>query len=89
VRIGIRDLRANAAVNVRRAAAGERLTVTVGGRPVAQLGPLEAGTDASLDALLASGQLLAPRRYDRSVPSDPIPVFAGVRLDRLLRELRG
>jgi prevent-host-death family protein len=87
--LGIRDLRANAAVNVRRATAGERITITVGGRPVAQLGPLDAGADASVDALIASGQLLAPRRVDASSRVAPIPVFAGARLDRLLRELRG
>ena len=35
-----RDLRNNVGEMLRRAEAGERLTVTVGGRPVAELGPL-------------------------------------------------
>src|SRR5213592_4960645 len=41
LRVGIRELRNDVAAVVRRAAAGERITVTVDGRPVAQLGPLE------------------------------------------------
>lgn len=35
-----RELRNNVADVLRRAEAGERLTITVGGRPVAELGPL-------------------------------------------------
>src|SRR6478752_2629764 len=41
--MGIRDLRAEAATVVRRAAAGERIVVTVAGRPMAQVGPLDPG----------------------------------------------
>ena len=45
-RVGIRELRNQVAAVVRRAAAGERVVVTVDGRPVAQLGPLEPGAGA-------------------------------------------
>ena len=38
--IGVRDLRQNASDLVRRAEHGERVTVTVAGRPAAVLGPL-------------------------------------------------
>ena len=41
--VGIRELRADLASTVRRAAAGESIVVTVGGRPVARLGPLDGG----------------------------------------------
>ncbi len=83
-------MRANAAAVVRRAAGGERIVVTVGGRATAQLGPLDpaAGPVAS-DDLVARGLLLAPRRADPPSPSDPVPTFTAPRLDRLLRELRG
>jgi prevent-host-death family protein len=38
--VGLRELRQNASELVRRAEAGERLTVTVAGRPAAVLGPV-------------------------------------------------
>ena len=88
-RIGIRDLRANAAATVRRAEAGHRTVVTVGGRPVAQIGPLAPMRDErSIDELIAQGLLIAPRRSG-SPNDETIPVWGGVRLDRLLREIRG
>lgn len=89
-RLGIRELRATAAASVRQAATGERIVVTVDGRPVAQLGPL--GTDeghTSLDDLVAAGLVIAPRRVGVARPTEPVPAWAGARLDRLLRELRG
>jgi prevent-host-death family protein len=42
--VGLRDIRQHASEFVRRAQAGERLTITVSGRPAAQLGPIEAPT---------------------------------------------
>ena len=86
----MRDLRANAATTVRRAEGGERIVVTVGGRAVAQLGPLDpVAAPPTLDDLIARGLVLAPRRHDRPPPGPPIPVWAGARLDRLLGEQRG
>jgi len=88
-RIGIRELRGNAAAVVRRAEAGQRTIVTVGGRPVAQVAPLtSAGAERSLDELVAQGLLIAPRRGGQ--PNDTtVAAFGNVRLDRLLREIRG
>lgn len=40
--IGIRQLRADVAAGVRRAGAGEHIVISIGGRPIAQLGPLGA-----------------------------------------------
>lgn len=89
-RVGVRELRANAATAIRRAEWGERIVITVAGRPAAQLGPLEPVRGAvTLDDLIARGVVLAPRRHDRPDPGPPIPVWAGARLDRLLREQRG
>lgn len=88
--IGVRELRADLAAHVRRAGAGERVVVAVGGRPAAQLGPLEAhGGQAVLADLVAAGQVIAPRRTDDARPLPPVPVHGGGRLDRLLREIRG
>ena len=89
-RMGIRELRANVAAAVRRAAGGERITVTVDGVPAAQLGPLEpAGGPLTLDDLVATGLALPPGRADRppAPPAEDVPVDA--RPDRVLDELRG
>ncbi|RMH75921.1 MAG: type II toxin-antitoxin system prevent-host-death family antitoxin, partial [Actinomyces sp.] len=61
-RMGVRDLRARVAAAVRRAGDGERIVVTVDGRPVAQLGPLEPSPRPGLDDLVAAGLLTPPRR---------------------------
>jgi prevent-host-death family protein len=86
--IGVRELRGELAAAVRRAAAGEPTLVTQHGRPVAQLGPLDAAAP-NLEQLLASGAVVAPRRTSAWRPPAPVPVWSGVRLDRVLRELRG
>ena len=57
----IRALRADLAAAVRRAADGERIVVTVSGRPTAQLGPLDDQAP-DLDRLIAAGAVLPPRR---------------------------
>jgi antitoxin (DNA-binding transcriptional repressor) of toxin-antitoxin stability system len=88
--IPIRELRADLAAAVRRAGAGQRIVVTVGGRATAQLGPIEPEHGQTVLAdLYASGAVLAPRRTDSARPPEPLPVWSGVRLDRALKELRG
>ena len=91
--IGSRELRADLARHLHRAAAGERIEVAVAGRPAVALVPLaEAAGDvgtATVEALVAAGALIPPRRTSASRTRPPIPVFTGARLDRLLRELRG
>jgi antitoxin (DNA-binding transcriptional repressor) of toxin-antitoxin stability system len=90
VRIGARELRLDLAAQLRRAASGERLVVTVGGRPAAMLGPVEgSAADVTLDALVAAGALVPPRRRDAPRFADPVAVWSGVRLDRAFREVRG
>lgn len=86
--LGIRELRAALAESVRSAEAGERTVVTVGGRPVAQLGPLDADAP-DLERLIGSGAVIPPRRTSEWRPPVPVGVWAGVRLDQVLRELRG
>lgn len=88
--LGIRELRADLTNFVRRAGAGQRVLVTIGGRPVAQLGPVEPSRGPmTLDDLVAGGAVVAPRRHDALRPADPVPVWSGLRLDRALEELRG
>jgi prevent-host-death family protein len=92
--IGIRDLRADLAAHVKRAAGGEPTVVSIGGRPAAALVPLSAMSDerptaTHLASLVVSGALVPPRRVDGRVPDRHVTVWGNVRLDRLLREIRG
>ncbi len=88
--IGIRDLRSQLASMTRRAGAGQRIVVTVDGQPVAQLGPVDP-TDGqpTLDDLAARGLLMPAHRNDRPAPEFSMPMWAGTRIDQLLRETRG
>jgi prevent-host-death family protein len=88
-RVGIRELRNNVAAVVRRAAAGERVVVTVDGVPAAQLGPLDAPAAPTIDDLVAAGLARPPGRRDR--PPAPVAEDAPVdtRPDGALDELRG
>lgn len=87
--VGIRELRNNVAAVVRRAAAGERVVVTVDGVATAQLGPLEPVGGVTLDDLVAAGLVLPPGRRDRPDVADLEDVPVDARPDRALDELRG
>lgn len=89
-RLGIRELRGRLTALVRRAGSGERIVITIAGRPVAQLGPVEPATAlVTIDDLVARGLLEPPRRGDRPPPDLLIDSWTGRRLDRALREVRG
>jgi prevent-host-death family protein len=49
--VGLREVRQNASELVRRAQAGERLTITVSGRPAASLGPVEVASWVSWEVV--------------------------------------
>jgi prevent-host-death family protein len=55
-RVGVRELRQNLSVYLRRVAAGETLEVTEHGRPVARLGPLPPLRMGVLERLVAEGR---------------------------------
>ena len=63
--VGIRALKQNASEVVARAAAGEVITVTQHGRPVAQLSPRPSTT---LDGLVEAGLARAPKRPIAELP---------------------
>jgi prevent-host-death family protein len=81
-RVGIRELKQNASAVVARAAAGETVTITDRGRPVAQLTPLPT---SRLDQLRAAGLVEEARGdlRDRPLPK-PIP---GVTEEALMASL--
>jgi prevent-host-death family protein len=79
--IGIRALKQNASAVVARAAAGETVTITDRGRPVAQITPLPS---SRLEQLAAAGRVREPRRRLADLPS-PEP---GPSLSDELRAMR-
>ncbi len=87
--VGVRELRNQVAAVVRRAASGERMVVTVDGKPVAQLGPITPDHHGvTLWDLAGAGLVEPPRRVDRPVAPDPLPVAADLRVDRLMDQVR-
>jgi prevent-host-death family protein len=78
-----RELRNQAGAVLRRAEQGERFTITIDGRPVAELGPLpgahEPATLADLAAIIEgtpvdagwTDELLTERAQDEAVSVDP------------------
>lgn len=68
--VGVRELRQNASVYLRRVAAGESITVTDRGVPVAMLVP--PPRDLALrERLIRNGELIPAERKDRSVLLQP------------------
>jgi antitoxin (DNA-binding transcriptional repressor) of toxin-antitoxin stability system len=86
----IRHVRADLAAVVRRAASGNRTIVTVGGRAVAQIGPLEAADARFVDIadLVARGLVMPPRRHGTYTHPEPVPVWAGTRVEQAVRSAR-
>ena len=71
--VGIRALKQNASQVVARARAGESITITDRGRPVAVLGPVR---QSRIDALIESGLATPPSRRLRDLPP-PVPGAPG------------
>ena len=86
---GVRELRAHLAAAVRQAGAGERVVITLDGRPVAQLGPLEPTGQPSLPELAAAGLVEPPSRPDHPPAPSPVDPAVDVRLERVVAEVRG
>jgi prevent-host-death family protein len=85
-RVGVRELRQNLSVHLRRVRAGHTLEVTERGQPVALLVPLP-DADSALSRLIASGRATAPVGDLCDLPP-PLRRRRGKPLSRLLEELR-
>jgi prevent-host-death family protein len=85
--VGIRALQQNASQVVARAAAGETITITDHGRPVAEIVPVGRGR---LDALIRAGLASAPTASikDWVVPEGPITSALSDELRRAREEER-
>ena len=87
--IGVRDLRAELATHLKRAEAGDRLIVTVDGRPIAQIGPLEPEGEPSLEDLVALGLVKRPKNINQPQRAQLSQIPIDVSADRIIQELRG
>ena len=88
--VGVRDLRSDLAGYIRRAQAGERITISASGSPVAALGPLQSADSAPpIHDLAAAGLVISPRRSGSYRLRPMILVWAGTRIERVVRQLRG
>jgi len=67
-RVGVRELRQNLSVYLRRVKAGETLEVTERGETVARLSPTPSRALSPLDRLIAEGRASPPTRSHRDLP---------------------
>ncbi len=74
VTIPQKELRNNVAEMLRRAEAGEEITITVAGRPVAQLGPTMHRRWVAGRALRAVWRTPAPKTLDADLEQFPAPL---------------
>ena len=82
-RVGIRELRQNLSVYLRRIHRGERFEVTERGRPVALLVPLDDAL-SPLEKLVASGRARMPEGNLRDLPApvgEPTTVASSAVID--------
>lgn len=87
-RVGVRELRQNLSVYLRRVERGETLDVTEHGRLVARLAPAPAPETSNLDRLVAEGRAWPPSRPIGALP-EPVAVATGSRsLSDALRRMR-
>lgn len=84
--VGVRALKQNASAVVADASAGEVVTITDRGRPVAQLIPLP---ESHLDALVAARQARAPKRSLRDLGAPPRRRRGQQPLSSVLADMRG
>jgi prevent-host-death family protein len=86
-RVGVRELRQNLSVYLRRVKAGETLEVTEHGQPVARLEPSLPESMSILDRMIAEGRATPAIRNLADLPP-PLPARPGKTLTEILLEMR-
>ena len=87
--VGIRELKQNASEVVARAEAGEEITVTNRGRPVARLVPhIRHPRRSRLEELIARGEATPATRDITEFLPPPRPALPGRSLSEVLMEMR-
>jgi prevent-host-death family protein len=87
-RVGVRELRQNLSVYLRRIEAGETLEVTEHGRPVARLTPLPPRSMSVLDRLVAEGKAVPGRGGNVADLGLPPAIGPGLKLSDVLAAIR-
>ena len=85
--MGVRELRQNLSVYLRRIEAGETLEVTDHGHPVARLTPLPSREMGVLDRLIAEGKAF-PGKGGNLADWEPIDIGPGPTLSEVLQQMR-
>lgn len=85
-RVGVRELRQNLSVYLRRVKAGETLEVTEHGQTVARLAPQPPENLSPLQRLIAEGRATAPTGLIQDLPP-PIRID-GISVSEILRQMR-
>ncbi|MGI8823460.1 MAG: type II toxin-antitoxin system Phd/YefM family antitoxin [Acidimicrobiia bacterium] len=87
-RVGIRQLRQNLSVYVRRVRQeGRAYEVTERGEPVARLTPLEDRPMSTIERMIADGRITPAKRKWEDIPP-PLPPLKGKPLSQILQEMR-
>jgi len=86
-RVGVRELRQNLSIYLRRIEAGETLEVTEHGHPVARLTPLPPQRMGVLDRLIAEGKAF-PGKGGNLADWEPIDIGPGPTLSEVLQQMR-
>jgi len=86
--VGVRELRQNLSVYLRRIAEGETLEVTDRGRPVALLSPLPGALSGAVARLAEQGRLVRRAIAGSASLPPPLPASSGVSLSELLDDAR-
>jgi prevent-host-death family protein len=86
-RVGVRELRQNLSVYLRRIEAGETIEVTEHGHPMARLTPLPPQRMSVLDRLIAEGRAY-PGKGGNLADWEPIDIGPGPTLSEVLQQMR-
>ncbi len=88
-RVGVRELRQNLSVYLRRVEQGEVFEVTERGKTVAQLGAPPGREESALDRLIAQGRATPARRgFSGLQPALRLPADRGPSLSQTLLAMR-
>jgi prevent-host-death family protein len=87
-RVGVRELRQNLSVYLRRVEQGEALDVTDHGRLVARLEPAPAPESTVLDRLIAEHRATPPSRLFGNLPQPATPRAGSPSVSDALRQMR-
>ena len=87
-RVGVRELRQNLSVYLRRVEAGETLEVTEHGHPVARLTPLPPQQMSVLDRMIAEGRAYPGKGGNLADLGPPLDIGPGPTLSEVLQQMR-